>query len=286
MIWLVLNIFVSAFLYVIFRFFPKYKIDNLVAVIINYITASILGLFLIDTNLSDIYTRPWFPTAFSMGIVFIFIFLLMAASSQRNGISVTSVANKMSLVIPVIAGIFLYSEEINFLIGTGIIIALISVVISSLKEKQISIPAEGYFMLAAIFAGSGAIDTMMKYMQHNYVSENESAAFAMVIFLSAAFFGVIWMFIAQRDRFRNVNQKSIIGGIALGIPNFCSIYFLMMALEKSGLQSSVLYPVNNMGIVVLSALFGIIIFREKLSFINVLGILLAVGAIALIAFSK
>ena len=141
-------------------------------------------------------------------------------------------------------------------------------------------------MLAAIFAGSGSIDTMMKYMQHNYVSENESAAFAMVIFMSAAFFGIIWMLIAQRDRFRNFNQKSIIGGIALGIPNFCSIYFLMMALEKSGMQSSVLYPVNNMGIVVLSALFGILIFREKLSIINVLGIILAVGAIALIAFSK
>lgn len=284
MIWLLLNIFVSGILYVIFRLFPKYNVDNLVAVIVNYLTASTLGLLLIDTEISGIFSRPWFPAAFSMGIVFIFIFLLMAASSQSNGISVTSVANKMSLAIPVIAGIYLYNEKINIWIGAGIFLALISVVLSSMKEKNVKIPTEGYFMLIAIFFGSGAIDTTMKYMQHHYLNENESSAFVMVIFISAAFFGLIWMLISQRDRFRNFNRNSILGGIALGIPNFGSIYFLILALEKSGLQSSVLYPINNMGVVALSALFGIIIFREKISLVNFLGILLAIGAIALIAF--
>jgi len=103
MIWLVLNIFVSGILYLIFRMFPKYNVDNLVAVIVNYFTATTLGLILMDTDIAAVISRPWFPAAFSMGILFIFIFLLMAESSQVNGISMTSVANKMSLIIPVIA---------------------------------------------------------------------------------------------------------------------------------------------------------------------------------------
>lgn len=286
MIWLILNIFVSGILYLIFRLFPQYKVDNLVAVIVNYFTATTLGLLMMDTDILGVISRPWFPIAFCMGVFFIFIFLLMAESSQINGISNTSVANKMSLIIPVIAGIFLYSESITWVIVVGIILALVSVILTSVKEKSMRLSKNGTFILILIFFGSGLIDIMMKYMQHHYLSENEGAAFVMVIFMAAAIFGLLWMLISQRDRFRNFNRASIIGGIALGIPNFGSIYFLILALEKSGLQSSVLYPINNMGIVGFSALLGIIIFREKISFINFIGILLAIAAIALIAFGK
>jgi drug/metabolite transporter (DMT)-like permease len=286
MIWLILNILVSGILYLIFRLFPKYKVDNLVAVIVNYLTASTLGLLMMDTAIAGVISRPWFPIAFCMGIFFIFIFLLMAESSQVNGISMTSVANKMSLIIPVIAGIFLYNESITWLMITGIILALVSVILTSIKDKSMALSKNGTFILILIFFGSGLIDIMMKYMQHHYLSENEGAAFVMVIFMAAAIFGLLWMLLTQRDRFRNFNKASIVGGIALGIPNFGSIYFLILALEKSGLQSSVLYPINNMGIVGISALFGILIFKEKINLINFIGILLAIAAIALIAFGK
>lgn len=286
MIWLILNILVSGVLYLIFRLFPKYKVDNLVAVIVNYLTASTLGLLMMDTAIAGVISRPWFPIAFCMGIFFIFIFLLMAESSQVNGISMTSVANKMSLIIPVIAGIFLYNESITWLMVTGIILALVSVILTSIKDKSMALSKNGTFILILIFFGSGLIDIMMKYMQHHYLSENEGAAFVMVIFMAAAIFGLLWMLLTQRDRFRNFNKASIVGGIALGIPNFGSIYFLILALEKSGLQSSVLYPINNMGIVGISALFGILIFKEKINLINFIGILLAIAAIALIAFGK
>jgi len=286
MIWLILNILVSGILYLIFRLFPKYKVDNLVAVIVNYLTASTLGLLMMDTAIAGVISRPWFPIAFCMGIFFIFIFLLMAESSQVNGISMTSVANKMSLIIPVIAGIFLYNESITWLMITGIILALVRVILTSIKDKSMALSKNGTFILILIFFGSGLIDIMMKYMQHHYLSENEGAAFVMVIFMAAAIFGLLWMLLTQRDRFRNFNKASIVGGIALGIPNFGSIYFLILALEKSGLQSSVLYPINNMGIVGISALFGILIFKEKINLINFIGILLAIAAIALIAFGK
>lgn len=286
MIWLILNILVSGILYLIFRLFPKYKVDNLVAVIVNYLTASTLGLIMMDADISGVISRPWFPIAFCMGIFFIFIFLLMAESSQVNGISMTSVANKMSLIIPVIAGIFLYNESITWLMVTGIILALVSVIFTSIKDKSMALSKNGTFILMLIFFGSGLIDIMIKYMQHHYLTENEGAAFVMVIFMAAAIFGLLWMLLTQRDRFRNFNKASILGGIALGIPNFGSIYFLILALEKSGLQSSVLYPINNMGIVGISALFGIFIFKEKINLINFIGILLAIAAIALIAFGK
>ncbi len=286
MIWLVLNILVSGLLYIIFRLFPKYKVDNLIAIIINYITAGLLGCLLMDNHPESIFQRDWFPTAAMMGLVFIFIFLLMASSSQVNGIANTSVANKMSLIIPVLAGIFLYSEVLNGWVILGIVLALLGVVLTSMKEKSQRPTTNGYFMLICIFIGSGMIDTVMKYMQANYLSDDESATFVMVIFLSAALFGLLYVLIAHSQKLRNFNKVSIIGGIALGIPNFCSIYFLIMALSKSGLQSSVLYPINNMGVVAMTAISGLILFKEKFSLVNIIGILAAVAAIALIAFGR
>lgn len=286
MIWLILNIFVSGLLYIVFRLFPKYGVDNLIAVIINYITAGLLGVFLMDNHPESVFSRDWFPAAAMMGLVFIFIFLLMASSSQVNGIANTSVANKMSLIIPVLAGIYLYNESITALVIIGIVLALAGVILTSMKEKSQRPTTNGYFMLIAIFVGSGMIDTIMKYMQANYLSEDESATFVMVIFLSAAIFGLIYILIAQSQKLRNFNKASIIGGIALGIPNFGSIYFLIMALTKSGLQSSVLYPINNMGVVAMTAISGLILFKEKFSWVNILGILAAVTAIALIAFGR
>ena len=62
-----------------------------------------------------------------------------------------------------------------------------------------------------------------------------------------------------------------------------SIVDLMKALDVDSLPSSVIFPVNNIAIVMLSTLGAWLIFREKLSKINVVGIVLAIIAISLIA---
>ena len=80
-----------------------------------------------------------------------------------------------------------------------------------------------------------------------------------------------------------LEAKSIVAGFALGIPNYFSIHFLLNALNLPNLESTVVFPVNNTGIVLLSTLLAIILFKEKLTKVNWAGILLAVVSIALIA---
>ena len=70
----------------------------------------------------------------------------------------------------------------------------------------------------------------------------------------------------------------------LGVPNYFSLLFLMEALRLPGWRSSVIFPVNNMGIVVLTAVCAALLFREELSQKNFIGILLAVAAISLLIF--
>ena len=80
-----------------------------------------------------------------------------------------------------------------------------------------------------------------------------------------------------------ITGKNILGGIALGIPNFFSIYFLVMALRSEGFESSSIFTINNVAIVLVSTVLGIALFREKLILKNWIGIALAIISILLVA---
>ena len=54
--------------------------------------------------------------------------------------------------------------------------------------------------------------------------------------------------------------------------------------ESTGWQTTVFFPINNIGVVLSTALLGYLFFREKLSLVNLAGIVLAIGAILLISF--
>jgi len=76
--------------------------------------------------------------------------------------------------------------------------------------------------------------------------------------------------------------KSIFGGILLGVPNYFSIVYLLKALSTEGMESSTAFTLNNVGIVILSTLFGLFIFNEKLISKNWFGIIIAIVSIILI----
>ena len=79
--------------------------------------------------------------------------------------------------------------------------------------------------------------------------------------------------------------KSLLAGVLLGLPNYGSIYFLLETFEHSAMESSVLFPINNISIVVLTVLAAIVFFKEKVSKANAVGILMAVLSIAIISFA-
>ena len=82
--------------------------------------------------------------------------------------------------------------------------------------------------------------------------------------------------------------KSLIGGIALGIPNYFSIYFLVKALQEMQkefyMESSSLFMVNNLSIVILSVGIGLVLFREKLDRLKIFGLFLALVSLYLINY--
>lgn len=273
----------------VFKLYRKYEVNTLQAIIINYFIACTVGFFgyIDNLHISEIPNRSWFPGTLILGALFITVFNLAAITTQRSGMAVVSVASKMSVAIPVFCGIFLYHESTGFLKILGIILALAAVYLTSIKsEEGIRIQRRNLIFPLLVFLGSGIIDTSIKFLENFYVSEDEVGLFSSTIFAIAGTIGTC-ILIGQAILGKlKITFKNILGGIALGIPNYFSIYFLVMALRTPGLESSVLFTINHVGIVLASTLLGIVLFREHLIRKNWIGIALAVLAILMVANSQ
>ena len=283
---LLLSILFSSLIFVIFKLFDTHKVQTIYAIIVNYITACLVGILFYKKpiQLYEIPKNDWFYGTLFLGILFILVFNLMAKTSQRLGVSVASVATKMSFVIPVILGLILYNEKLSFFKTSGIVLALAAVYFASVKDTPRAIQKRSLLLPVMVFLGSGLIDASIKYMEENHVSTNEFPIFSATVFGAAACTGILFILLRSFKKPLKLNFKNVLGGIALGVPNFFSIFFLLRALQNETLNSASIFTLNNVAIVMFSTLLGIVLFKEKISPKNWGGILLAVISIILVAF--
>ena len=284
--YLLLSIISSTCIFLIFKQFQKFGINNFQAIVVNYITAALCALFANGGYSGSIQSdcNEWIYIAIFTGVLFISMFNIIAITTQKVGISVASVATKVSLIIPVIFAIYLYGDTLNILKVAGITIALLSVALTFYKPGYKLSKSRKIIVLPIIlFLGTGLLDTILKYTQETVISAEDFNRFSTVLFAVAGTIGFVVAglnIVIYKTKF---SIKSVYAGVLLGLPNYGSIYFLLQAFENSGMKSSVLFPVNNISIVVFSALAAIVFFKEKVSKLNMLGILLALVSIAIIS---
>ena len=285
MFYLLISICISSFLFVIFKLFDVLKVNTFQAIVVNYFVAAVLGFYLSNNSVSfqEIPNQPWFIGACLLGIMFILVFNVMALTSQKNGLSVASVSSKMSVVIAIVFGVWYYEESLGFIKLSGILLALIAVYLTSVKEKkETTVKQVSLLFPILLFFGSGAIDTSLKFIETSFVEEGGVPLFSATIFGCAFILGMtILLYQIVKGTFR-FEFKNILGGILLGVPNYFSIVYLLKALSTDGMESSTAFTLNNVGIVILSTLFGLFIFKEKLIWKNWLGIVIAIVSILLV----
>jgi len=288
LIYLLFSVLASTTIFVIFKLFGRFKINILHAIVVNYLIACTSGLIAFDRPISIAVLRQfeWFYYAVALGALFIIVFNLMALTTQRSGLSVVSVATKMSLIIPIIFGLLYYKEHLGLLKFIGILFALIAVYLASAKESTgVSVGKNALALPLLVFLGSGMIDTSIKFLEDAFVAENDVPLFSATIFGAAAIIGLLILLISIIRGDFKFEFKNIIAGIALGIPNYFSIYFLVKTLRSGLLDSSGIFTINNVLIVIVSTVLGILLFKEKLSRKNWLGIDLALFSLLFFALA-
>ena len=292
MAFLILSILMNVGIFTAFRLYPRYGIDTFQAIVINYVVCVITGVIFVGnvTSFQSItFTEPWLVISLFLVGVFVVGFYLTAITTQRFSMTVSSVASKISMAIPVLFALFIFDIESkifdvwNFL---GLFMALAAIYLTSFKSKTIlqtkNVSGLLFLLPVSVFLIGGAIDTTINYTNYMYLTKAEEAIFPVFVFLSAAIFGII-LISFKGYRFRKKNLK---GGIILGVINYFSLYFLVRALSAFKNDGAMVYPILNMGIIMLSAMVSVLFFHEKMERRNKLGLIISFLAIFLISYQE
>ncbi|MBA6151124.1 GRP family sugar transporter [Gelidibacter maritimus] len=287
MIYLILSVTASICIFVVFKLLKKLKVNTFQTIVINYGIAFGFGILSVQKPITihSILNSDWFLGSIIVGALFIGLFTMMAWTAQKNGLSVASVASKMSVIIPIIFGVILFHESIAYQKIIGIVLAFMAVYLVSAKSKTTINFKKNLMLPLALFLGSGLSDTYINYLQQTSISDEDIPLFSACVF---GFAGIIGMLIISVKRMHNQLQwdpRSIPGGVILGLANYASLYYIIKALQSPNMESSTFFTLNNVAIVMISTLIGLWFFKEHLTKRNWTGIGLALIAIYLVTFA-
>ncbi|MDZ4846136.1 MAG: hypothetical protein SH857_11365 [Chitinophagales bacterium] len=287
MFYLLLAILCSTCLLLVLKYTGRHGIDTLPVLVVNYIVCCTIGTLNSPepVSLAHLAEKNWLLPALLLGIVFITVFYMVAVSTQQIGVAITAVAFKLSVVIPVVAAYFLYGDSFSLLKITGIALALAAIFLTSKEDAATIARPKGFLALlpALVFLGSGISDSAFNYLQTTYLAASELNFFLVTLFGTAGVIGFTALTIGSIRKRKLPQAKAIIGGIALGIPNYGSAYFMLLALEHAGVESSALWTINNIGIILLSTAVAAFLFHERINRYGMAGIVLAIFSIVLIS---
>ena len=274
----------ASLLFVILKLFDRFKVSNIHGLTFNYFTAGICYTLYSKQTYSSIsgFAASYFPYYLLSGSLFIGVFYLTALSSQKNGVASTTIASKMSLVIPALLAVFLYNETFSFLKTIGLLMALSAVYLSARGSNNES-SESGWTLPLLVFAGAGLVDSSIKYTQHVFTDNAGSSGFFTLVFFSAAIIGSCVLFFSKNMPKEGSLFRNIIAGIILGIFNFISLYYMVAALQEFHEDSGKAFIIINSGVVLLNFLLSVILFQEKKNTQSRVGVTLAVAAIIILS---
>lgn len=274
MSYILASILASTLILALFRWMQTSSAVGRHAIVVGYLTSAVAGamLFGVDWNLSS---RGWFWPAAIEGVVFYIVLRMMALTTELAGITVASIATKMSVVIPTLIGIIALSESISLFKVGGLVLGILSVLLAAGVRAKVA----NWALPLLVFLCTGLIDASFKLFQIWGLTDTQFPGFMITIF-GFAFITAGIHHLLLPDRI--INRVSAASGVVLGLANLGTIYFMLKALAQPDWESSIVYPLNNFGVVLASTLTAIFLFDEKPATTTKLSLCAATMSIALL----
>jgi len=288
MLALILSILSSSSIFILFKLLKRVNVELFPVIVINYITASIFGLFFSNISFSYTYISScnWLPISAFLGFLFVITFFLIGYSSQKLGLMITSISTKMSVVLPILFSIYFYNEDIYFSKILGIIVALLALFFSSFKGSVNKNLSKIYLFLPfLLFFGAGIIDTTVKYSQFEYLKNVDVMEFSAISFVFSSITSITVLFFSKYRFKYLVKKQTLLWGVSLGLVNFASLYFIILALNSKNFDSSIIFAIISTGTILVSVITGLSFFKERIKFINWIGVILSILAISILALA-
>jgi drug/metabolite transporter (DMT)-like permease len=282
MLFLILSIICSVTVGVIFKVARKYTISHTQIVAWNYVFAFTLCYLSFSPDLNTVETTAPWGLYIVIGILLPSIFLFLAASIKHMGIVKTDAAQRLSLFIPILAAWLLFKEQFSMLKISAFVLAIPALLLILTKNTENTKNKWGY--PAVVLVGFGVIDILFKQIA-TYTSLPYTTSLFVILGIAMT---IMITVVAYEVIFKKVtlNIRNILFGGLVGIFNFGNILFYLKAHQEFSKSPSTVFAGMNMGVIIIGSLVGILIFKEKLSKMNLVGLFLALIAIVLIVLSQ
>jgi len=279
MIYILLAVAFSVTVSVLLKLARRANVDIVQAVATNYVVAATLATMLLGATPQAAIDAPatWTPLVL-LGVLLPAIFVVLAHSVRTAGIVRTDVAQRLSLFVSLFAAFALLGDTLTAPKATGIALAVVAVACVLWRRRTEAANDRGGMLAPlAVFAGFGAIDVCFKLVAQ------AGAPFASALLASFLIAMVLcWIAVIVRALMGKaaLSWRSVGFGVLLGAANFANILFYVRGHQALPSSPSLVFASMNVGVVVLGALVGALGFREKLSWLNWLGLAVAIAAIA------
>ncbi len=273
----------SVLVSILLKLAPRLRFDIGQAVAWNYVIAGGLTLLVLHPSTRSLRApgMPW-ATLVALGVLLPTIFLVLGTSVRHAGIVRTDAAQRLSLLVPLLAAFTLFGEALAPIKLAGCALGLMALACMLHRPGRGGAKAQagwsGWLHPLLVFVGFGIIDVLFKRVAAAGISLGTALTIAFALALLVAFA----IQFARRSRF---TLRSALAGVALGLCNFGNILFYLRAHRALPGQPSLVFASMNLGVVVLGALVGVLVFREALGRLATFGVLLALAAIGLLTLA-
>ncbi|WP_060464642.1 DMT family transporter [Acinetobacter sp. LMB-5] len=249
----------------------------------NYASASLLCFLWFQPNIQhvSIVHTPWW-LILALGVILPSIFLCLAKSLEYAGIVKTELAQRLSVVLSLLAAYFFFHEQFNPLklwgIGLGIL-AVLLVLFGQMNSFSNHQSRKAIFALLSVWCGYAAVDILLKY------TSSLGLQFTLtlnLIFITAFILSISYLLLQKTQKWQ---FKSTIAGLILGILNFSNIALYVKAHILLKDSPAIVFASMNILVVLLGILSGVILYKEKLKWPTILGILLGISGVVCLAIA-
>ncbi|MBR4941774.1 MAG: EamA family transporter [Clostridia bacterium] len=185
--------------------------------------------------------------------------------------SYSSVIASMATLIPTLAGAFFWEEKINIFQWIGIVLMVVCIIFSTNKPKNAEERKAGAKWLVTILLSTvvGGFVGILQKMHQTSVHKEETSLFLVSSFIISAAIAAVMLFICRNKRegdnvtpMAATPMKWIIpmaSGLSFAFPHIINLYL------SGVLEAAIMFPVVNIGPLVMTTLAAAVLFKEKLS---------------------
>ena len=285
MMYLVIAVLCSVAVSVLLKILRQKNIDIRQTIVAGYPVAFLLTWFLLTPDVSSISTlgNAW-GIILALGILLPTVFIILGRAIASVGMVATDAAQRLSLIIPIIAAFLLFGEVLTGtrVLGLGLGFLALGALVYRPKHTgggenaSMSPPAARTpLWLFGVWAGYGIVDILFKQVA------KQGTAFPLTLFVSFGVAGLLLLIYLLVARVR-WQGNALAAGLLLGALNMGNIYAYVRAHQVLSDSPSIVFTGMNVGVIAVATLIGVAVFKERLGRINVLGLLLAIGCVAVL----